>query len=62
MNRRNQVRVWHLFLNEVLMMKQKLSNGKKAYLYLTFAGPSMLFFFLVVIIPLIYGVYLTFTD
>ena len=43
-------------------MKQKLSKKKKIYLYMTFAGPSMLFFFLVTVIPLIYGVYLTFTD
>ena len=43
-------------------MKQKLSKGRKAYLFLTFAGPSMLFFFLVTVIPLIYGIYLTFTD
>ncbi len=39
-----------------------MSFSKKLYLYLTFAGPAMLFFCAVVIIPLIYGVYLTFTD
>ncbi len=36
--------------------------SKKLYLFLTFAGPAMFFFCAVVIIPLIYGVYLTFTD
>ena len=35
---------------------------KKLYLFLTFAGPAVFFFCCVVIIPLIYGVYLTFTD
>ena len=39
-----------------------MSFRKKLYLFLTFAGPAMLFFCCVVIIPLIYGVYLTFTD
>lgn len=43
-------------------MKQKMSGGKKVFLFFTFAGPSMLFFFLVIIVPLIYGVRLTFTD
>lgn len=40
----------------------KMSRGRKALSYLAFAGPSMFFFFTIVIIPLIYGVYLTFTD
>ena len=35
---------------------------KKLYLFLTFAGPAVFFFCCVVIIPLIYGIYLTFTD
>jgi len=39
-----------------------MSFRKKLALYLSFAGPAMLFFCCVVIIPLIYGVYLTFTD
>lgn len=43
-------------------MYQKISKGRKAFLYLTFAGPAMVFFTLMVIIPLFYGVYLTFTD
>lgn len=43
-------------------MYQKISKGRKAFLYLTFAGPAMVFFALMVIIPLFYGVYLTFTD
>ena len=45
-----------------MLMKRAMSNGRKSFLYLTFAGPAMLFFFLVVIVPLVYGVYLTFTD
>lgn len=40
----------------------KLSPGRKALYYLSFAGPAMLFFFLIVVVPLVYGVYLTFTD
>ncbi len=40
----------------------KLSNRQKALYYLGFAGPAMLFFILIVILPLVYGVYLTFTD
>lgn len=43
-------------------MKLKLSNGKKLFYFLIFAGPSVVFFFAVVIIPLFYGVYLTLTD
>lgn len=43
-------------------MKQKLSARKKMFCFLTFAGPSVMFFFLVVVIPLVYGIYLTFTD
>ncbi len=39
-----------------------MTFGKKLYLFLTFAGPAVLFFCCVVIIPLIYGIYLTFTD
>ena len=35
---------------------------EKLYLFLTFAGPAVFFFICVVIIPLIYGIYLTFTD
>lgn len=44
------------------IMKSNISLKKKAFYFLTFAGPSVVFFVLVVIIPLIYGVYLTFTD
>jgi raffinose/stachyose/melibiose transport system permease protein len=43
-------------------MNQKMSNGKKTFLFLSFAGPSVLFFILAFVFPLIYGVYLTFTD
>ncbi|MBQ9308989.1 MAG: sugar ABC transporter permease [Clostridia bacterium] len=39
-----------------------MSFRKKLLLFLSFAGPAMLFFCCVVIIPLIYGIYLTFTD
>ena len=46
----------------VSALKQNMSFSKKLYLFLTFAGPAMLFFCCVVIIPLVYGVYLTFTD
>ena len=43
-------------------MDQNLSFRKRLYLFLTFAGPAVFFFICVVIIPLIYGIYLTFTD
>lgn len=39
-----------------------MSFRKKMLLFLSFAGPAVFFFFCVVIIPLIYGIYLTFTD
>lgn len=40
----------------------RMSRSRKALCYLAFAGPSMFFFLAVLIVPLIYGVYLTFTD
>ena len=40
----------------------KLKARQKALYYLGFAGPAMLFFIMVVLVPLVYGVYLTFTD
>jgi raffinose/stachyose/melibiose transport system permease protein len=43
-------------------MMQNIKKGKKIFLYLTFLGPSMLFFLLVFVLPLIYGAYLTFTN
>ena len=42
------------------MEKNAISNKIKTYMM--FAGPAMFFFFAVVIIPFIYGVYLTFTN
>ena len=39
-----------------------MSFRKKAFLFLSFAGPAVFFFCCVVIIPLIYGFYLTFPD
>ena len=39
-----------------------MSRGRKALYFLAFAGPSVFFFVAVVVIPLIYGAYLTFTD
>lgn len=43
-------------------MKRKMNFCQKAGLYTVFAGPTMLFFFLFVIVPLVYGMFLTFTD
>ena len=43
-------------------VNQNMSFRKKLVLFLSFAGPAVLFFVCVVIIPLIYGIYLTFTD
>ncbi len=43
-------------------MKQNMTFSKKLIIFLSFAGPALLFFCCVVIIPLIYGIYLTFTD
>ena len=43
-------------------MKQNMSFSKKLLLFLSFAGPAVFFFCCVVVIPLIYGIYLTFTD
>lgn len=40
----------------------KLNAKQKALYFMGFAGPAMLFFFMVVLVPLAYGVYLTFTD
>lgn len=40
----------------------KNSMGKKIKTYIMFAGPAMFFFLAVVIVPFIYGVYLTFTG
>ena len=40
----------------------KLDAKHKAIYFLGFAGPAMLFFIMVVLVPLVYGVYLTFTD
>ncbi|MDD2970877.1 MAG: sugar ABC transporter permease [Lachnospiraceae bacterium] len=42
-------------------MKKKLM-ADKVKSYLMFAGPAIFFFFAIVIIPFIYGVYLTFTN
>ncbi|WP_124066211.1 sugar ABC transporter permease [Clostridium sp. E02] len=42
------------------MKKNTMSNKIKTYIM--FAGPAMFFFFAIVIIPFIYGVYLTFTN
>ncbi|MEY8353498.1 sugar ABC transporter permease [Lachnospiraceae bacterium 54-53] len=42
------------------MKKNTMSHKIKTYLM--FAGPAMFFFFAIVIIPFIYGVYLTFTN
>lgn len=39
-----------------------MTLSKKITLYLSFAGPATFFFMCVVILPLFYGVYLTFTD
>lgn len=41
---------------------EKMNLGRKTFCFLTFAGPAVLFFVCVVIVPLFYGVYLTFTD
>lgn len=43
-------------------MKTKESFGRKCGTFLIFAGPAVISFVLVVIIPMIYGVYLTFTG
>lgn len=43
-------------------VNQNMSFRKKLGLFLSFAGPAVFFFVCVVIIPLIYGIYLTFTD
>lgn len=43
-------------------MKAKESFGRKCGTFLIFAGPAVISFVLVVIIPMIYGVYLTFTG
>ena len=40
----------------------KLNAKQKALYFLGFAGPAMIFFIMVVLVPLCYGVYLTFTD
>ena len=42
------------------MKKNSMSNKIKTYMM--FAGPAMFFFFAVVIIPFLYGLYLTFTG
>lgn len=39
-----------------------MSRGQKALYFLAFAGPSVFFFVIIVIVPLVYGAYLTFTD
>lgn len=43
-------------------MSQNMHASRKFWLYLSFVGPAAVFFFLVFVIPLIYGFYLTFTD
>lgn len=43
-------------------MGKKRSYLKNTGLFLTFAGPAMIAFFAVVIIPFLYGLYLTFTN
>lgn len=43
-------------------MQNREKPMKKLRMYLLFAGPTMLIFALVVIIPIFYGIYLTFTD
>lgn len=43
-------------------MKRKESFSSKFWTFLIFAGPAVISFFLVVVIPMIYGVYLTFTG
>lgn len=43
-------------------MKRKMNFHQKTGMYLIFAGPTMLFFLLFVIVPLAYGMFLTFTD
>lgn len=43
-------------------MKRKESFSSKFWTFLIFAGPAVISFFLVVVIPMIYGVYLTFTS
>lgn len=42
------------------MKKNTMSNKIKTYIM--FAGPAMFFFFAIVLVPFIYGVYLTFTN
>ena len=43
-------------------MKRSSSFFEKTKTFLCFAGPSLLIFSLVVVIPIFYGIYLTFTD
>jgi len=43
-------------------MQEKNSTKARTLLFLSFVGPAILFFTLVFVLPLIYGVYLTFTD
>lgn len=43
-------------------MNKKNKLGYKAKIFLIFAGPSMIMFTLVVVLPMIYGVYLTLTS
>lgn len=49
-------------LSKEVSLMEKMNPGRKAFCFATFAGPAVLFFFCVVIVPLFYGVYLTFTD
>ena len=41
---------------------KKESMSRKVTLFLCFAGPSMILFFIFVIIPFVYGIYLTMTN
>lgn len=43
-------------------MSQNMHANRKFWLYMSFVGPAAVFFFLVFVIPLVYGIYLTLTD
>lgn len=43
-------------------MDKGLKTRKKALLYMAFAAPAMFLFAIFTLVPLVYGVYLTFTD
>ena len=42
--------------------KKSRTKIKNTGTFLVFAGPSLFFFVMTILVPLVYGVYLTFTD